>query len=90
MVFIFSFLPDGIVAGEVHDKRVDSCFPDGVFWAWYFAFPFEHVEGAIVSGGWFGDKSIGMILPPLFPLFFESADDELVGFELSFHSFHAS
>ena len=85
MVFIFYCLPYGIVAREVHDKRVDSCFPDGVFRTWNFTFPFEHVDAAIVSGDWFGHESIGMILSPLFPLFFESADDKLVGFEFFVH-----
>ena len=73
-----NLLPHGVVVPEIHSQVVSSFFPGRVLGSWNFAFPFEHVEGAIVIGGRFGYKTERVITPPLLPLLLESVDDEFV------------
>lgn len=68
------------VMREVHGEKVRASFPWRLFWAWYFALPLEHVEGAIRILDWFGDKAKGVIASPVLPLLLEAVDDEFVNF----------
>ena len=72
-----NLLPHRVVVPEIHNQVVDSSFPGRFLWPWNFAFPFEHVERAIVIGDRFGYKTERVISPPLLPLFLESIEDEL-------------
>ena len=77
-------VPDGVVVGEVHGEVVDTIVP-GSFGAGYLADPFEEVESTVVVDLGLGDKTVGVIAPPLLPLLLESVDDKFLGLVGALH-----
>ena len=57
------------------------------FGARYLADPFEEIESAVVVELGFGNKTVGVVTPPLLPLLLESVDDKFFGLVGAFHCY---
>ena len=79
-------VPDGVVVGEVHGEVVDPVVPGSVG-PGDFADPLEEIEGPVVVGLGLGDKTVGVIAPPLLPLLLEPVDDKFLGLVGALHRY---
>lgn len=62
-----------ISTGEIYDHVKLTPLPNCIFWSWYDAFPFEHIYAFVSVNYRLCDETVGMVLSPHGPLFFESA-----------------
>ena len=63
--------------GEIHGEMIDSSLPNTLLRTRYFALPFQHVESSIAVIHWLSNKAIRMVTSPLFPLLFQTIDNQL-------------
>ena len=71
--------------GEIHGEMIDSSLPNTLLRTRYFALPFQHVESSIAVIHWLSNKAIRMVTSPLFPLLFQTIDNQLVHLFLFTH-----
>ena len=63
---------------EVHAQHVAAAFPWRVLGPWDLAVPLQHVCGAVLVFNGFRHDAKRVVASPVFPLFLEAVDNELV------------